>query len=182
MAKLVSKTYGDALFELAISENKLDVLFEEAKELITVFSENKELMKILRHPKIVKEEKVQMIETIFRGRVSEDMTGFLVLIVKKDRYSQILEVLDYFIGEVKKYKKIGVAHVTTAIELSGSQKSDIEDRLKSTTAFEQFEMDYSVDETLIGGMVIRIGDKIVDSSIKTKINELSKSLYNIQLS
>ena len=83
MAKLVSKTYGDALFELAVSENKIDALFEEAQLLVAVFSENVELMKLLNHPKIVKEEKISVIENIFKGKVSDDMTGFLTLIVRK---------------------------------------------------------------------------------------------------
>lgn len=182
MAKLVSKTYGDALFELAVSENKIDALFEEAQLLVTVFSENVELMKLLNHPKIVKEEKISVIENIFKGKVSDDMTGFLTLIVRKARYNSIIDILNYFIDSVKEYKKIGVAYVTTPFEMSDEQKSDVENRLKETTAYETFEMNFSVDATLLGGMIIRIGDKVVDSSIKTKINELSKTLYNIQLS
>lgn len=182
MAKLVSKTYGDALFELAVSEGKLDELFAEAKELVTVFSENQELMKLLGHPKVVKEEKISVIENIFKGNVSEEMTGFLTLIVKKDRYKNVLEILEYFISEVKEYKKIGVATVTTVAAIDDNTKSKIEAKLKETTQYETFEICYEVDESLVGGMIIRIGDKVVDSSIKTKIAELSKTLYNVQLS
>ncbi len=182
MAKLVSKTYGDALFELAISEDKLDVLFDEAKGLVTVFSENQELMKLLNHPKVVKEEKIKVIENIFKGKVSDDMTGFLALIVKKDRYNSIIDILNYFIDTVKEYKNIGVAYVTTACELTNSQKSEIEAKLKGTTKYVEFEMNYLVDASLIGGMIIRIGDRVVDSSIQSKINDLSKTLYGIQLS
>lgn len=182
MAKLVSKTYGDALFELGISENSLDVLFEEAKGLLTVFSENQELIKLLNHPKIVKEEKVMVIENIFKGNVSDNMTGFLTLVIKKDRYNDIMNILEYFITVVKEYKKIGVVYVTTAVPVSDGQKASIEEKLRETTSYKEFEMNYVVDESLIGGMIIRIGDRIVDSSIRTKINELSKNLYNIQLS
>lgn len=182
MAKLVSKTYGDALFELAVSESKLDELYEEAKELVTVFSMNQELMQLLGHPKVNKEEKIAVVENIFKGNVSEDMTGFLTLIVKKDRYKNVLEILEYFIGQVKEYKKIGVAKVTTATAIDDKTKAQIEAKLKETTEYVTFEMSYEVDETLVGGMIIRIGDKIVDSSIKTKIAELSKNLYNVQLS
>lgn len=182
MAKLVSKTYGDALFELAVSQNRLDELFEEAKGLVTVFSENQEFTKFLNHPKIAKEEKMQFMKNIFEDTVSADMMGFLTLIVRKDRQNEILHILDYFISEVKEYKKIGVAYVTTAVELSEQKKKEVTDRLKATTSYEQFEMNYTVDSSLVGGMIIRIGDKVVDSSIKNKINELSKALYKIQLS
>ena len=182
MAKLVAKTYGDALFELAISENKINDLLSEAVGLIAVFEENEELLKLLNHPKITKDEKIKVMEDVFKNNVSDDMVGFLTLIVKKDRHKDILDILNYFVNEVKEYKKIGTAYVTTAVDMTDSQKKAVEDKLIKTTSYETFEMNYSVDSSLIGGMIIRIGDRVVDSTIKSKINELSKSLYNIQLS
>ncbi|MDE7430410.1 MAG: ATP synthase F1 subunit delta, partial [Lachnospiraceae bacterium] len=95
--------------------------------------------------------------------------------------NNIIEILDYFISAVKEYKKIGVAYVTTAMELAQDKRKSVEERLLATTKYEQFEMNYTVDESIIGGMIIRIGDRVVDSSIKTKLNELSKDLYKIQL-
>ena len=160
MAKLVSKTYGDALFELALEEDRLDSLFEESKVIREVFLTNSELIKLLNHPKIDKEEKISIIENIFTDRVSKDMVGFLVLVIKKERQNSILEILDYFIALVKEYKKIGVAYVTTAVEMTDDQKKD---------------------KDIIGGIIIRIGDRVVDNSIKLKLNELSKDLYKIQL-
>lgn len=182
MAKLIDKTYGDALFELAISSNKIDEYFEEAKCVVEVLNENEEFIKLLNHPKISKEEKENVTETIFKNRVSDDITGFLLLMVKKDRQSKMVEALKYFISRVKEYKKIGVAVVTTAIELNDIKKKEIEKKLIATTEYVAFEMNYIVDKDIIGGMVIRIGDRVVDSSIKTKIYNISKELYNIQLS
>ena len=77
---------------------------------------------------------------------------------------------------------LGVAYVSTPSELSDTQKSLIEKKLLDTTDYVKMEMNYSVDEKLIGGMKIRIGDRIVDSSISTKLNELAKNLRRIQLS
>ena len=92
-----------------------------------------------------------------------------------------MSVFEYFIGLVKEEKKIGIANVTTAFALSDKQKSDIEKRLLETTQYETFEMNYDVDESLIGGMVIRIKDRVVGCSIKTKLYELSKQLRKIQI-
>lgn len=181
MAKLVSKTYGDALFELALEEDKLDVIFEESKVIREVFLNNSELIKLLNHPKIDKDEKIQVMENIFTNRASKDFVGFLTIIIKKERQNNIIEILDYFIAAVKEYKKIGVAYVTTAMELAQDKRKSVEERLLATTKYEQFEMNYAVDESIIGGMIIRIGDRVVDSSIKTKLNELSRNLYKIQL-
>lgn len=181
MAKLVSKTYGDALFELALEENRLDVYFEEAKAVLTALKENKELSTLMNHPKIVKEEKIKVMENIFSKEVSKELTGFILLIVEKDRFNDIIPIFEYFISLVKESKKIGVAHVTTPLLLSDGQKSEVEERLLSTTGYKSLEMDYQVDGSLIGGMIIRIGDRVVDSSIKTKLYDLSRDLRKVQL-
>ena len=203
MAKLVSATYGDALFELAIEENqtvsfrqeveslqqilrdneesKVDSLYAEATDCLKVFEENSELGRLLNHPKIDKSEKEKVIENAFGQFVSKDITGLLVLMVSKDRQKQIMETLRYFIGKIKEYKKIGSAVVSTAKPLTAAQKEKVLSRLLATTGYVDFEIDYIVDESLIGGMVIRIGDRVVDSSIKTKLDEFAKDLKKIQL-
>ncbi len=181
MAKLVSKTYGDALFELALEDGKLDLFFEEAQTVMDIFKENDEFVKLLNHPKIGKDDKVQVVENVFKERISAPFTGFMVLMVKKDRQREFLPVMQYFIDRVKEYKKIGIAYVTAAITLSEEQKNRVESKLLATTEYESLEMHYDVDVDLVGGMVIRIGDRIVDSSIKTKLAELSKNLTKIQL-
>ena len=181
MAKLISKTYGDALFELAVEKDKVDVLLEEIVQLQEVLSENDEFGKLMNHPKIIKEEKIQVAKDVFEGRISEELLGFLTIIISKDRYKDIDAILDYFVAEVKRYKGIGVATVTTAVPLKDEQCKKIEQKLLDTTDYKEMEMHYQTDESLIGGMVVRIGDRVVDSSVKTKLNELQKELLKVQL-
>lgn len=181
MAKLAYKTYADALFQLAVETNQTDVLFEESKGILQILNDNNDLMKLLCHPKIKKEEKTSVIENVFKNRVSDDMTGFLVLTIEKERHSELFGILEEFISMIKEYKHIGVAFVTTAIELDDERKREIEKKLIDTTNYVKFEMHYKVDKDIIGGMIIRIGDRVVDSSIKSKIESMSKELYNIQL-
>jgi len=181
MAKLVSKTYGDALFELATEENKEDILLEEAEGIKKLITENNEFLKMMNHPQITREEKETIIENIFKGKISDEMTGFLRLLVINGRFSELESVIDYFIAKIKEYKKIGIAYVVTPLELSDKQKSDIEQKLLDTTKYEKMEMNFDIDESLIGGMTIRIGDRVIDSSIKSKLNKLTKELKNIRL-
>lgn len=182
MAKLVSKTYGEALFELAVEKNKVDVFMEEIIRLKDVLAQNMDFGRFMNHPKILKEEKVEVLRNVLKGRISDELTGFFTLIVTKDRYGEVDGILDYFLMEVKKYKGIGIAQVTTATQLREDQKAKVEQRLLQTTSYRQMEMHYAVDESLIGGMVIRIGDRVVDSSIKTRLNELTRQLMKLQLS
>lgn len=181
MAKLVSGTYGDALFELAIETGKLDTYLDEAKAVVKVLETNPELNRMMNHPKIVKEDKISSMEAIFKGRISDELMGLLVQLIIKGHYSDTVSVLEYFIDKAKEHKHIGTAYVTTVVELNEIQKYDVEAKLKETTDYEQFEMHFATDPSLIGGMIIRIKDRVVDSSIKTKLETLKSELTKIQL-
>lgn len=181
MAKLVSKTYGDAYLALAEERKTLDTVMEEVLAVRRVFLESGELNQMLSHPKIVKEEKMRILETALKGRISEDMMGFLLVIVKKDRYRDIMPILDYIISQMKKKEGIGSLKVASAFKLSEGQKADIVSRMKELTDYKDFEVDYEVDESLIGGLVLRLEDRVIDSSIKTKLQTMGKSLSKIQL-
>ena len=65
--------------------------------------------------------------------------------------------------------------------LNDTQKKEVEKKLLDTTSYKEIEADYSVDETLIGGMVIRIGDRVVDSSVSNKIEELKRQLLKVRV-
>ena len=169
------------MFELSLEEKKVDALFEEAKVFLEVIRKDDELLKFMKHPKIVKEEKMKTGKEIFDKNFSGEFAGFLMILVQKDRFGEVEKILEYFIGRIKEYKKIGVAYVSTAAPLSESQKEKVEKRLLETTAYETFEMNYAVDEALLGGMVIRVGDRVVDTSIQNKLKNLSKQLSAIHV-
>lgn len=181
MAKLISKTYAQALFELAVEENKSLEVLNEVTELLEVIRQNKEFERFMNHPKIPKDEKLQVVKNIFDDRLSKEIVGFLITIIEKDRYSEIQAILFEVIESIKEYNNIGTAYVTTAIALEDKEKNNIENRLLATTKYKTIECNYSVDKSLIGGMVIRMGDKVVDSSIRTKLEKLERELLAIRL-
>ena len=181
MAKLVSKTYGDALFELAVESGQVDEMLDEARSIQQILHEDNELSKLMNHPKIVKEEKIEILEQIFKGRVQAEITGLMRMLVSKGHYGEMESVFAYFIDQVKEYKNTGTAYVTAPMPLSDSQKEQIKKKLLETTKYVEFELHYDVDESLIGGMVIRIGDRVVDSSVKSRLMTLTRELSKIQL-
>lgn len=177
----MAKTYGDALFEAACESGRVEEIYQEVQELTKILTENPGFGDLMQNPKIMRDEKEAVLEETFRGKVCDELTALMLLMMKKGRYSELLSVFAYFTARVKEMKKIGTAQVSTAVELSPAQKEAVKARLLETTEYETFEMDYKVEPELIGGMVIRIGDRIVDSSIKTKLYELSRSLKRIQV-
>jgi F-type H+-transporting ATPase subunit delta len=181
MAKLVSQTYAQALFELAVEENTASSLLDEATGLLEIIRTNIEFGQFMNHPKIPKEDKIEVVKNVFENNISKELVGFIITIIEKDRYSDIEAIIDEFIAKVKEYRNIGTAYVTTSIALNENEKNNIESRLLATTRYKSIECIYSVDEDLIGGMVIKMGDRVVDSSIRTKLEKLERQLLAIQL-
>lgn len=181
MAKLISKTYGDALLEIAVEENKVDLFAEEIEGISGVLTDNPELITLINNPRISQDDKIEVVKNVFEGRVSKELVGFMVTIVTKGRFGQIDEILQYFTDEVKKLKGIGVAYVTTPSPLTEDQKKSVLQKLLDTTDYKSMEMHYAVDQSLIGGMQIRIGDRVVDSSVHTKVMKMQQELMKIQL-
>lgn len=136
MAKLVSKTYGDALFALAVEEHMVDQLYEEAQAVAQILRENTELTRLMNHPKIEKEEKVRLIEDIFKGRIGDELVGLLRMLVQKGHYKETDQVFTYFIDRVKEYKNryclCDVSNGTdTATETGGGTKAARHDKVRS---------------------------------------------------
>ena len=176
MAKQVRDVYGNALFELAIEENRIDEYMSEASAVKSALSDNPKLYDMMTHPQIGEEEKSEVLAAIFKGRVSDELYSLLDMLLGKGHFGDTGDVLETFTDRVKAYRKIGVVYVTTPMELTSAQKKAVSDRLLEITEFVSLEMNFSIDPALIGGMIIRIGDRVVDSSIKTKLDKLSHEL------
>ena len=97
MAKLISKTYGEALFEVAMEGQKTDLFLQEAQDILTILDENPELDKLMKHPKVSRQEKEAVLDNVFLGNVSREMTGFMKLLINKERYSELPKIFQYLI-------------------------------------------------------------------------------------
>ena len=159
----------------------MDEVYDEALSLRDILADNSEYINLLNHPKITEEEKQDMLAKAFGDSLSDTLGGFLKLVVKKGRFSDILKILDVFIGMVRKYKKIGVAYVTSATALDKPEQDEIEKKLLDTTAYESLIMNYDTDRELIGGLIIRLDDRVVDSSIRSKLEHMAKDLHEMVL-
>lgn len=181
MAKLVSETYGDALFGLGLEKGLVDSLMAEIGEMREILSENPDFSRLMNHPDIGRDDKLGILSKVFEGRLSDTLFGFIRVLVIKGRYGAIDDIFTYYTDKYKEYHRIGVAYVTSAVELTEGQREKIEKRLLETTGFARMEMHFSVNAKLIGGLVIRIGDRVVDSSIRSRLDGLQRQLMKVQL-
>ena len=181
MAKLISSTYADALFDIAIEKKTTSDWQKEIETVKSILEENDGFGKLMQHPQIAKEERLNLAMEAFDGNVDPEIVGLIRIVIEKGRFGEIDSIFDAFIARVKEYEGIGIAYVSTAVELTDVQKNAVMAKLLETTDYKSMEMHFNVDEALIGGMVIRIGDRVVDSSIKTRLEELTRQLMKAQI-
>ena len=180
MVELISKRYGTAIYELAVENNNLEKVEKEIKMVIDIFEDEKDLQEVLNHPKVSIGEKIKIIENIFKGKINDDILGLIILTINKSRQNCLVDIFKYCLNKIDEHNGIVSAFVTSAIELKEEQKNAIVKRLEELTK-KTITVEYTVDNSLIGGLVIRIGDRIVDNSVKEKIRNMSKELYTVEV-
>ena len=179
MASRVDKIYGDAYISVKTDEDDLLEALEEAKAVKEILDSNTDFVNFLNHPQITKEEKAA--KNVFDGRVSDDMTGFLMIIIKKGRFKEFDGIFTYIISNIKRQLGIGALHVTSAMLLSQEQKDKILKKVIASSEYQKLEVTYETDKDIIGGLILRMDDRIVDNSIRTKLDSMGRYLSQIQL-
>ncbi len=176
MASIIGKRYGNAVFELARDGGWIDTLETEVALVKDAFISD-EMKNFLSHPNISMEEKLSAIENALNGKVRDELIGLFCLVVKKGRMTYLDDVFEEIEESVDKYNGKAKVYVKSAYELSELEKSNLAARIGELTGHVVVPI-YEVDETLIGGLVIRIGDKVVDSSIKGHLSSMRRSLLD----
>ena len=121
MAKLVAHVYSDALFEVAIEENKVDQLYQELQEIADLFKSYPEFFELFKTPKISVEDKKKSVEEVFKGKVSDEMMNFLKIVLDKRRSSAIFNIKNEFDKRVYAHKGIEKATVESAVALETAE-------------------------------------------------------------
>ena len=176
MAKQVRTVYGQALFDAARESGRLTEVREQAEVIVSALEENPDFLRILTHPEITLPEKQAMVDGVFAGKTDSLIHGLISALLEKEHGLEIGNVLERFIDVALEAEKIGVAYVSSATELTDDQKARIRQRLLDTTDYVDMRVNYVVDPSLIGGLVIRLGDRIVDSSLSSQLGHLRQTL------
>ena len=177
----VEERYGEALLELAVEEKRERQYLEEVKLLKELLNENPGLIDFYNNPQITQVEKEEVTSKCFDEGLSPEIAGLITVLIRNGRTSSLMKVLDWFTDAIKEKLKIGVVYVESATEISDSKKKEIEAKLLATTSYESLEMHYEIKRELIGGLKIRIKDRIVDNTIQTKLQTMSNDLRQIQI-
>lgn len=169
-----SNRYAKALLELAVEQNKLDQVAGDMNYLLEASKESLEFQTFLDSPVINSEKKVAIFNELF-GQFEEVSLKFVQLIAKNGRESYLPTIAQSFDQQVKEFKGIVPVTIITASPMDNELKNTILGKIdKSVTG--TLEIKEIVDESIIGGFVVRMGDTQIDASVSSQFNKLKQRL------
>jgi F-type H+-transporting ATPase subunit delta len=174
---IVANRYAKSLMELAIESKQLDAVRGDMKTIEQVCAQNREFELFLNSPVIKTDKKIVVLNTLFKGKISDLTLSFLNLITSKHRESFIHAIAAAFDEQYKTNKNIFTAVVTSASGLDAATKLKVTELIKSQMNGE-VELREKIDLNTIGGFILRIGDKQIDKTVARQLSNLKKELLN----
>jgi len=174
----VGSRYAEALYAIAERETAVEAIEQELVAVEALVRENRDLQKMLYHPRITSEDKKSLLSELLSGKVSEVTMEFMKLLVDRQREQFLSDIVEYYVSLANKARNVTEAKIASAVELTSEEKKDLAAMLDKITG-KKVETSYIVDPSLIGGVVVRIGDRVIDGSIRTRLATLREHLRQI---
>ncbi len=175
MSSAVGKRYARALFEVTRERGSIDKVESELKSVVDAIDQNAELTQILAHPQIAAEAKKQLVADLFQAHVAAETLNFLQVLIDNNRDSDLAGIVSEYVQLANEERGIADAVVTTAKALNEEEKAQLVEtfgKLLNKT----LRVQTVVDPAILGGVVVRIGDRLYDGSIKSKLEHFAHQL------
>ncbi len=174
----VARRYATALADVVIKTGDANSVKTELKTWEEMISSNNQLHQAFSNPSIAQENKEKVLENLIeKTKPTRTTANFLRVLLRNSRLTEISEINERFDSVLDERSGIISAQITSARPISDSEKTELETNLNKLTG-KKISPNYIVDESIIGGIITRIGSTVYDGSIKTKLEELKLQLIN----
>lgn len=169
-----ARRYAEAAFEIGRGDRSLDA-WERDLAAVTAALRNAELRRLVEHPAIAYADKERVLRRVVGEGVSELALNLVLLMIRRGRPGAIERMVEHFAELLRRERGIALAEVRSALPLADEQRDAVADRLAQLTGA-KIEMNEAVDEELIGGIAVRIGDTLYDGSVRNRLERLRARL------
>ena len=174
----IARRYGAALADVAILRGEQQKVKAEIESWASMIDGNAQLKEVFANPTIPQDQKRRLLkELIAKTRVSETTAAFLQVLLKNQRLAQIKDIAERYGQILDQRSGVVAAHVTTARSVSEDQKNALREVLGKLTGA-NVRLEFETDETIIGGLVARIGSTVFDGSVETQLQRLTADMTN----
>ena len=172
----IVEPYAAALMSLAKSKELTERFAEDIRSLINIMDESPELKQFMGNPVIKTEDKKAVVKRIVENQVDPYMRNFLMLLIDRGRIIFLEQIGKQYLALLRELNKTVLAEVTSTVELNEDQKNTVRERVKLMTNARAVEIETKIDPSLLGGVIIKIGSQIIDSSLQGQLRRIGISL------
>nr|YP_009312880.1 ATP synthase CF1 subunit delta [Helminthora furcellata]SCW21134.1 ATP synthase CF1 subunit delta [Helminthora furcellata]SCW23994.1 ATP synthase CF1 subunit delta [Helminthora furcellata] len=173
LVQKLSKPYAEALLETAKKSEKIGDIAEDVRTILQVLDESSKLTDFLDNPLISSTSKKAAIDTLFKEQLNNELLVFIFLLIDRKRIFYLSSILNRYLQLVYALESFVIADVCTSITLTDQQQQDLIDKLKIMTGKSNIQLNLSLDKNLIAGFTVQIGSKIIDTSLRGQLREIS---------
>lgn len=173
MSRTIANRYARAWMRQVVEEKTLEQALNDAQAIQEVLEASRDLTLFLRSPIHSKEVKQQVLDAVFGGKIHATSERVIRMLVTKGRESKLAEIADAFIAMYRDAAGILDVHVSTAYPLEEAVLTQLQKVLGERTG-KTISTTVQVDQRLIGGMSVRIGDHVTDGTVKHKLEQLKE--------
>lgn len=176
MYEYLDKRYALALYTVAEEKGKVEEYLSDLREIVSLMKDDAEFLKIIKHPEISTSRKKEMFINIFKGKIDEELLSFLLILIEKDRILFTEEKLKEMEKIHLERNNTLLVEVRTVIPLQEAEKESL--RMKLYNMYDKkIIFDEKLDKNIIGGVYIRVGDDVIDGTIKSRLEEMKKLMF-----
>ena len=168
----VASRYVKSLLGLAVERGELEAVHQDMLLLSKVCRESRDFSMMLKSPVIRHEKKRDILEKIFSGKMNSLTLAIIDIVTRKNREPLLAAIANEFHNAYNEQKGIGKASITTTIPMDKELRAEIETIVKKLSDRKSVEIDEKVDQELIGGFILNVGDRQIDASIRSKLKSL----------
>lgn len=172
-----ARRYASALLDIAKEQDKVESILEDVTFIHNTLEGSRDLVLFLKSPIIKFDDKTEALESIFSKKLGDITNRFIKLLARKNRVNLLDQITEAFIEAYKKYAGIITIEIFVARELNESQKDALHESLEELTQ-KSVDMNINIDESLKGGMAVRIDDTVIDGTVKHKLEMLEQSFMS----
>lgn len=171
MHEYLEKRYALALYEIAEKKNNVDEYLRDLTEICNIFDENKDFYEVLKHPVINTTKKKQLFTDLFKGKIDDELLSFMIILIDKGRILQLKDILNQMENIDLERRNTIRGLVKTVVPLLDDELKQLKDifekKYEKTILF-----DTKVDKSLLGGVYVKVGNDVIDGTLKSKIEEM----------
>jgi F-type H+-transporting ATPase subunit delta len=171
----VSHRYAKSLLDLALEKGQLEQVSEDMRMVTETIRGNRDFSVLLKSPVIKTDKKQEILKAVFGGQIGVITTEFLDIITRKRREGELEGIAEAFASQYRKHKQILTAVITTASGLDEKLRAQVMEVVKQSAGGKAIELVEKTDKSLIGGFILRVGDKQVDASVMRQIRDLERN-------